>query len=130
MSLAFAVPNTAPRPGALRNLAIAVGSSIAVIIAGEGIWVSLIALYARHPTAFPWFVPVMAAVLAAGVFGFKSADWPVRLNAVRPMPFLLALAAGWSTFFAGAGFYIAYRMQSGLGAEVPMTLPPGPLCMR
>jgi membrane protease YdiL (CAAX protease family) len=126
MSLALAQTDIAPRSGALRTLGIAVGSGIAVIIAGEGIWTSLIALYSRHPMSFPWFVPAMAAVLAVALVWFKRAGWPVRLNAVRPLPFVLALAAGWSTFFAGAGFYIAYRMQSGLGAEVPMALPPGP----
>jgi membrane protease YdiL (CAAX protease family) len=126
MSLALAQPTAAPRAGALRILALAIVPAIAVIVAGEGIWISMIAAYSSHPTAVPWFVPAMAVVLAAGLYGFKRAGWPVRLNAVRAKPFVLALIAGWSTFFAGAGFYIAYRMQSGLGAEVPMSLPRGP----
>ena len=100
MSLAMIQSAPAAPPRRLRELAIAIGSGIALIVVGEGIWVSLIAAYSRHPTPFPWFVPAMALVLA--------------------------LVAGWSTFFAGAGAYVAYRMTSGLGGEVPMTIPPGP----
>jgi membrane protease YdiL (CAAX protease family) len=134
MSLALAAP--AHKPGALRTVATAVGSGVAVILAGEAVWIGLLTAYTRRPTPFPWFVPAMAAVLALGAIWMKWGHWPVfgaaarrqgvRLNAVSPKPFVLALIAGWSTFFAGAGVYIAYRMSSGLGAEVPMTLPPGP----
>jgi membrane protease YdiL (CAAX protease family) len=126
----------APRTGALRTIATAIGSGIAVILAGEAIWIGMLTAYTRHPTPFPWFVPVMAGVLALGAIWMKWGTWPtmgaaarragVRLNAVPLRTFLLSLAAGWSTFFAGAGAYIAYRMSSGLGGEVPMTLPPGP----
>ncbi|MBV9904889.1 MAG: CPBP family intramembrane metalloprotease [Alphaproteobacteria bacterium] len=59
-------------------------------------------------------------------YGAQARRDGVRLNAVLLRTFLLSLIAGWSTFFAGAGAYVAYRMQSGLGGEVPMTLPPGP----
>ncbi len=137
MSLAFSQANlAAPKPGAFRTLAAAIGAGVALIVVGEGIWIGMIAAYARHPTPFPWFVPAMALVLAASAAWMKWGRWPnfgaaarregVRLNAVPLRSFLLALAAGWSTFFAGAGFYIAYRMTSGLGAEVPMTILPGP----
>ncbi len=134
MSLALATP--APRFGALRILAVAIGSGVAVILAGEAVWIGLIAAYTRHPTPFPWFVPAMAAVLALGAIWMKWGRTPaygaaarregVRLNAVPLKTFVLSLAAGWSTFFAGAGAYIAYRLSSGLGGEVPMALPPGP----
>src|ERR1700743_355990 len=106
MSLALAQPAAAPRSGVLRNLALAIGPAVAVIVAGEAIWVSMIAAYSHSPTPFPWFIPAMAVVLAAGLFAF----W----------------IACWSTVSGGVGFYIAYRMQNGLGAEVPMTLPNGP----
>lgn len=134
MSVALALPRA--KPGALRTIAIAIGAGVAVIIAGEAIWIGMLAVYTRHPTQFPWFVPAMAAVLALGAAWMKWGRWPafgaaarrdgVRLNAVPLKTFLLALAAGWSTFFAGAGAYVAYRLSSGLGGEVPMTLPPGP----
>ncbi|HUO88456.1 MAG TPA: CPBP family intramembrane glutamic endopeptidase [Rhizomicrobium sp.] len=136
MSLAMIQSAPAAPPRRLRELAIAIGSGIALIVVGEGIWVSLIAAYSRHPTPFPWFVPAMALVLALAAAWMKWGTWPafgaaarregVRLNAVPLQTFLLALVAGWSTFFAGAGAYVAYRMTSGLGGEVPMTIPPGP----
>jgi membrane protease YdiL (CAAX protease family) len=124
------------RAGWLRTTALAIGSGVAVIVAGEGIWVGMIAAYTRHPTPFPWFVPAMALVIALSASWMKWGSWPVygadarrdgvRLNAVPLRTFVLSLIAGWSTFFAGAGAYVAYRMQSGLGGEVAMTLPPGP----
>jgi len=133
MSIALAAP--AHKPGALRIVAIAIASGVAVMLAGEAVWIGMIAAYTRHPTSFPWFVPAMAAALGLGAIWMKWGTWPhfgaaarregVRLNAVPLRTFVLALIAGWSTFFAGAGAYIAYRMSSGLGAEVPMTLPPG-----
>ena len=136
MSLALTAQVPAPKTGALRNVAIAIGSGVAVLLAGEAAWIGMLAAYTKHPTPFPWFVPAMAAVLAAGAVWMKWGTWPntgaaarrawVRLNAVPLKVFALSLAAGWSTFFAGAGAYIAYRMSSGLGGEVPMTLPPGP----
>ncbi|HJW40477.1 MAG TPA: CPBP family intramembrane glutamic endopeptidase [Rhizomicrobium sp.] len=135
MSLALAHPEPVKR-GALRTLGIAIGSGVALIVAGEGLWIGMLAAYSRQPTTFPWFVPAMAAILAAAAAWMKWGSWPsfgaqarrdgVRLNAVPLKTFLLALVAGWSTFFAGAGAYIAYRMQSGLGGEVPMSLPPEP----
>ncbi len=133
MSLAGSV--AAPKHGVIRTVATAIGTGVVLIIAGEGIWTGMIATYTRHPTAFPWYVPAMGAVLATAAAWMKWGRWPhwgavarregVRLNAVPLKSFLLALAAGWSTFFAGAGAYVAYRMTSGLGGEVPMTLPPG-----
>jgi membrane protease YdiL (CAAX protease family) len=133
--MSLAVSLAAPKHGVLRTVATAIGAGVVLIIAGEGIWTGMIAAYTRHPTAFPWYVPAMAAVLAAAAAWMKWGRWPhwgaearrggVRLNAVPLKAFLLALAAGWSTFFAGAGAYVAYRMTSGLGGEVPMTLPPG-----
>lgn len=135
MSLALSQTETG-KPGVLRTLGISVGSGVTLIVLGEGIWVGMLAAYSRHPTPFPWFVPAMAAVLAAAALWMKWGRWPsygaagrragVRLNAVPLKTFLLALVAGWSSFFAGASAYIAYRMQSGLGGEVPMTLPQGP----
>jgi membrane protease YdiL (CAAX protease family) len=122
-------------PRRLRSLAIAVGSGVVLIIVGEAIWGGLIAAYSRHPTPFPWYVPAMALVLGLAAAWMKWGTWPaygaagrregVRLNPVPLRTFLIALVAGWSTFFAGAGAYVAYRMSSGLGGEVPMTLPPG-----
>jgi membrane protease YdiL (CAAX protease family) len=119
-----------------RTLAVAIGSGVAIIIVAEAVWVGLIGLYSRHPVSFPWFVPAMAAFLAIGVAWMKWGSWPqygraarksgVRLNPVAPRIFLLSLLAGWSTFFSGAFAYVAYRMLSGLGGEVPMTIPPGP----
>jgi membrane protease YdiL (CAAX protease family) len=119
-----------------RALAVAIGSGIAIIIVSEAVWVGLIAAYSRHPVSFPWFVPAMAMFLAIGVTWMKWGSWPnygraarrcgVRLNPVAPRIFLLSLLAGWSTFFAGAFAYVAYRVLSGLGGEVPMTIPPGP----
>lgn len=134
MSLALAsIPS---RTGIARTLAAAIGSGVAILLAGEAVWIGLIAAYTRHPTPFPWIVPAMAAVLAAGAAWLKWGRWPAigaaarrdgaRLNVVPLRTFLLALIAGWSTFFAGAGAYIAYRMSSGLGGEVPMALPPAP----
>ncbi len=134
MSLALS-QTEAVKPGVLRTLVVAIVSGVALIVLGEGIWVGMLAAYSHHPTAFPWFVPAMAAVLAAAALWMKWGRWPsygvaerragVRLNAVPLKALLLALVAGWSSFFAGAGAYIAYRMQSGLGGEVPMTLPQG-----
>jgi membrane protease YdiL (CAAX protease family) len=119
-----------------RTLAIAIGSGVLIIIVSEAVWVGLIILYSRHPVIVPWFVPAMAAFLAIGAYWMKWGSWPqygraarksgVRLNPVAPRVFLFALLAGWSTFFSGAFAYVAYRMLSGLGGEVPMTIPPGP----
>jgi membrane protease YdiL (CAAX protease family) len=134
MSLAVTTPAQSPRR--FRSLAIAVGSGVALIVIGEGIWTGMIAAYSRHPTPFPWYVPAMALVLALAAGWLKWGTWPaygaaarrdgVRLNPVPVRTFLVALLAGWSTFFAGAGAYVAYRMTHGLGGEVPMALPPGP----
>lgn len=136
--MSLALTQTAPgrSTGYWRPLALAIGAGVAIIIVGEAIWIGMIAAYSRHPTAFPWFVPAMALVMAAAAAWMKWGHWPkygavarrdgVRLNPVPLKTFGLALLAGWSTFFAGAGAYVAYRMQSGLGGEVPMTLPPGP----
>jgi membrane protease YdiL (CAAX protease family) len=136
MTIALTQPHPAFRPGALRSLAAALGSGIAVLIVGEAVWMSLLATYTRHPTAFPWFVPAMALFLMAAAAWMKWGTWPrygsvernagVRLNAVSRRTFLLALVTGWSTFFAGAGVYVAYRISSGVGGEVPMTVPAGP----
>jgi membrane protease YdiL (CAAX protease family) len=119
-----------------RTLAVAIGSGVAIIIVSEAVWVGLIAAYSRYPVSFPWFVPAMAMFLAFGVSWMKWGNWPkygrearrlgVRLNPVAPRNFLLSLLAGWTTFFSGALVYVAYRMLSGLGGEVPMTIPPGP----
>lgn len=132
--MSLALSQTAPKPGVIRTLGTAIGSGVAVLLVGEAVWLRLIAAYAQHPTPFPWFVPAMALLLglaAAWMIWRSRSDrrhWSAyaRLNAVPLRSFGLALIAGWSTFFAGAGAYIAYRMQSGLGGEVPMTLPPGP----
>jgi membrane protease YdiL (CAAX protease family) len=134
MTLAMTTSPSAP-PRRLRSLAVAIASGVALIIVGEGIWSGLIAAYSRHPTAFPWYVPAMALVLALAAAWMKWGTWPaygaaarrdgVRLNPVPFPTFLIALIAGWSSFFAGAGAYVAYRMTHGLGGEVPMTLPPG-----
>jgi membrane protease YdiL (CAAX protease family) len=136
MSLALNESVPVAPTGKLRSLGIAIGSGVAIIIAGEGIWTGMIAAYSRHPTSFPWFVPAMALVMALTAAWMKWGRWSaigaaarregVRLNAVPLRIFLLALVAGWSTFFAGAGAYVAYRMSFGLGGEVPMTIPPGP----
>jgi membrane protease YdiL (CAAX protease family) len=119
-----------------RTLAVAIGSGVAIIVVCEAVWVGLIGAYSRHPVSFPWFVPAMAAFLAGGVAWMKWGSWPqygrearrwgVRLNPVAPRILLFSLLAGWSTFFSGAFAYVAYRMLSGLGGEVPMTIPPGP----
>jgi membrane protease YdiL (CAAX protease family) len=136
MTIALSQPSPALKQGTLKTIAVAIGSGIAIIIAGEAAWMGMLTAYTRHPTPFPWFVPAMALFLAAGAGWLKWSQWPrygaaarnegVRLNSVPFPTFLLALAAGWSTFFAGAGAYVAYRMTSGLGGEVPMTIPPGP----
>jgi membrane protease YdiL (CAAX protease family) len=137
MSLALSQTElSAQKSGVVRTLAAAIGSGVAVIVAGEALWIGMVAAYTRHPVPFPWFVPVMALVLAGGAAWMKWGRWPVfgadarregvRLNAVPLRTFLVALIAGWSTFFAGAGAYVAYRMASGLGGEVPLRLPPGP----
>ena len=119
-----------------RTLAVAIGSGVAIIIVSEAVWIGLIGAYSRHPVSFPWFVPAMAAFLMVGVAWLKWGTWPrygrdarrsgVRLNPVAPRIFLLSLAAGWTSFFSGAFAYVAYRILSGLGGEVPMTIPPGP----
>ncbi|MGZ5936000.1 MAG: CPBP family intramembrane glutamic endopeptidase [Rhizomicrobium sp.] len=124
------------RPGVLRTLVVSIGSGVAIILAGEAVWIGMIAVYTKHPSPFPWIVPAMALFLAAGAAWMRWGHWPrfgvaarragVRLNAVPLRTFVLALVSGWSTFFAGAGFYVAWRMTSGLGGEVPMTIPPGP----
>lgn len=136
MNIALSQSTPVPKSGLLRTLALAVGSGIAILIAGDAAWMGMIAAYTRHPTPFPWFVPAMGLFLAVGAAWLKWGTWPragaaarnegARLNAVPLRTFLLALLAGWSTFFAGAGAYVAYRMASGLGGEVPMTIPPGP----
>jgi membrane protease YdiL (CAAX protease family) len=137
MSIAIDHTNITPaKHGVVRTVATAIGAGVIVIIAGEAVWMSLLAAYTRHPTPFPWFVVAMAMFLVAAGAWLKWGHWPragaaarregARLNAVRPKVFLLSLLAGWSSFFAGAGAYVAYRMHSGLGGEVPMTLPPGP----
>ena len=137
MSIAFNPTDFAPkRHGVVRTVATAIGAGVAVIVVGEAVWLSLIAAYTRHPTPFPWFVVAMAAFLAVAGAWLKWGRWPnagaaarregARLDAVPFRTFVLALVAGWSSFFAGAGAYVAYRIHTGLGAEVPMTLPPGP----
>jgi membrane protease YdiL (CAAX protease family) len=136
MSLALTESVPVAPTGKLRSLGIAIGSGVAIIIAGEGIWTGMIATYSKYPVPFPWFVPGMALVMALTAAWMKWGTWPaygatarregVRLNAVPLKTFLFALVAGWSTFFAGAGAYVAYRMSFGLGGEVPMTIPPGP----
>jgi len=123
-------------PVIARTLAVAIGSGVAIIIVSEAVWVGLIGAYSRHPVSFPWFVPAMAAFLMVGVAWLKWGTWPrygrearrsgVRLNPVAPRIFLLSLAAGWTSFFSGAFAYVAYRILSGLGGEVPMMIPPGP----
>jgi len=137
MSIALTHNESVPKqPGVVRTVATAIGAGVIVIIVGEAAWTGLIAAYSRHPTPFPWFVVAMAAFLAVAAAWLKWGTWPragavarregARLNAVPLKVFVLSLLAGWSSFFAGAGAYVAYRMQSGLGGEVPMTLPPGP----
>jgi membrane protease YdiL (CAAX protease family) len=134
--MACTLTRSAPVAFVARTLGVAIGSGIAIIIVSEAVWVGLIGAYSRHPVSFPWFVPAMAMFLAIGVSWMKWGKWPkygsearqagVRLNPVAPRIFLLSLLAGWSTFFSGAFVYVAYRMLSGLGGEVPMTIPPGP----
>ena len=137
MTIALDTPEFAPKQhGVVRTVATAIGAGVAVIIVGEAVWLSLIAAYSRHPTPFPWLVVAMAAFLAAAGAWLKWGRWPrtgaaarsagARLNAVPLKVFALSLLAGWASFFAGAGAYVAYRMHAGLGGEVPMTLPPGP----
>ena len=129
-----AISETHAQPGVLRTLTIAVASGVAILVAGEAVWMGMIAVYTRHPTPFPWFIPAMALFLTAGAGWIKwesrrdDRQWArfARLNAVPLRTFLLALVAGWSTFFAGTGVYVAYRVSSGLGGEVPITVPPGP----
>jgi membrane protease YdiL (CAAX protease family) len=133
--MSLAMTTSTPAPRRLRSLALAIGAGVALIIVGEGIWTGMLATYSSHPTPFPWYVPAMALVLALAAAWMKWGTWPaygaaarregVRLNPVPLHTFLIALVAGWSTFFAGAGAYVAYRMTHGLGGEVPMTLPAG-----
>ncbi|MBL6854076.1 MAG: CPBP family intramembrane metalloprotease [Alphaproteobacteria bacterium] len=137
MHITLSHSEPAPRQhGVVRTVASAIGAGVTVIVVGEAVWLSLIAAYAHSPTPFPWFVLAMATFLAAAGAWLKWGRWPragaaarregARLNAVPLRVFVLSLLAGWSSFFAGAGAYVAYRMQNGLSGEVPMTLPPGP----
>jgi membrane protease YdiL (CAAX protease family) len=136
MTIALNTTEFAPKQhGVIRTVATAIGAGVTIIVVGEAVWMGLLANYTRHPTPFPWFVVAMAVFLAAAGAWLKWGRWPhagaaarregARLNAVPLKMFALSLIAGWSSFFAGAGAYVAYRMQSGLGGEVPMTLPPG-----
>lgn len=125
---------TGRKSGALRTIAIALGSGLALFFTGEAVWTGLIALYTRNPLSFPWFVPAMSLFLAAGVALLKlrarrgGDHWTTfaRLNAVSLRTLGLALLAGWASFFAGAAVYVAWRMTSGLGGEAAMTIPSGP----
>ncbi|MGD0143357.1 MAG: type II CAAX endopeptidase family protein [Rhizomicrobium sp.] len=120
-------------PGALRVFLKALASGIAVFAVGTGTWIALLAQMFRSPTAFPWEVVAMAAVLVGGVAYLRAGAWPragrdarrigLRLNAVSSRALLSAVIAGWSTMIAGFLLYAAHRAAVGLGGESPLALP-------
>ena len=60
-----AISETHAQPGVLRTLTIAVASGVAILVAGEAVWMGMIAVYTRHPTPFPCFIPAMSLFLTA-----------------------------------------------------------------
>jgi membrane protease YdiL (CAAX protease family) len=128
-----------PQSGAIGTFVKAIVGGTVVAFAGLGIWGALLAIGIRFPSLSIWLVPVMAVVLFGGGVYLKYGAWPrtgfafrseaVRLNAVRLRPFLLALAAGWSTMAAGFCLYVARRSMLGLGGEDALVLPHAPLAL-
>jgi len=123
------------RPGALRTVFSAIVSGVIVFLVAQAVWVVLLSHMLAHPTPMPWEVPAMAAFLACGIVYLKWGAWPargrafrregVRFNAVPVRTVLLALAAGWTSMFAGFCAYAAHRTVSGLGGEASLHLPHG-----
>jgi membrane protease YdiL (CAAX protease family) len=123
------------RPGALRVLVGAIVSGVIVFLIAQAVWMVLLGRMLAHPAPMPWEVPAMGAFLACGVAYLKWGAWPargrafrregVRFNAVPSHTILLALAAGWTSMFAGFCAYAAHRTVSGLGGEASLNLPHG-----
>jgi membrane protease YdiL (CAAX protease family) len=123
------------RPGALRTVFSAIVSGVIVFLIAQAVWMVLLSHMLTHPTPMPWEVPAMAAFLACGIAYLKWGTWPkrgrafrregVRFNAVPVRTVLFALAAGWTSMFAGFCAYAAHRTVTGLGGEASLHLPHG-----
>ena len=119
--------------GAIHTLIKAIGSGVAVALAGLGSWGGLLYAGSANPVFLPWVVPAMATILVVAGAYLKWGAWPrsgrafrrqaVRLNAVSLRAFLLALAAGWSTMLCGFCLYVAHRTLAGMGGEGLLALP-------
>jgi membrane protease YdiL (CAAX protease family) len=128
-----------PRTGAIGTFVKAVVSGCAVAFVGLGTWGGLLMMSMRNPSFAPWTAPAMGAVLLLGAAYLKWGKWPrvgavfraegVRLNSVGLKPFLLSLAAGWSTMLTGFCLYVAHRTMGGMGGESPLVLPHAPLAL-
>jgi membrane protease YdiL (CAAX protease family) len=126
-------PSQSPVPGAFRVFFKALASGVSVAAIGTGAWIALLWQMFRHPTAFPWEVVAMAAILVGGIAYLRYGAWPragaearrigLRLNAVSWASLVSAAIAGWSTMIAGFLLYTAHRATAGLGGESPIALP-------
>jgi membrane protease YdiL (CAAX protease family) len=119
----------------LRVFISAIVSGVIVFLVAQAVWLILLRHMLAHPAPMPWEVPAMAAFLACGIAYLKWGAWPargqafrregVRFNAVPARTVVLALAAGWTSMFAGFCAYAAHRTMSGLGGEASLHLPHG-----
>ncbi|MBI3675664.1 MAG: CPBP family intramembrane metalloprotease [Proteobacteria bacterium] len=126
-------------PGALRVLAKATFSGIAVAGLSLVVWNGLLIGALRNPQWWTWIVPVMAAVLVGTAAYLRWGTWPksgrvfrregLRFNRVPLKTILFSLVAGWSTMIAGFCVYVAHRSLLGMGGEVPITLPHAPFAL-
>ena len=132
-SITATIVSQRPEPGAFRVCFKALASGIAIAAIGTGAWIALLLQMFRHPTAFPWEVVAMAAILVAGIAYLRFGTWPqmgrdarrigLRFNAVSWSSLVSAVIAGWSTMIAGFLIYTAHRATAGLGGESPIALP-------
>jgi membrane protease YdiL (CAAX protease family) len=128
-----------PRSGALGTIVKAVVSGGVIAVVGMGLWGGLGLEAMKNPAFMPYLVPAMVAILVVGALYLKYGQWPrtgaafrnqaVRLNPVKLKPFLLSLAAGWSTMLTGFCLYVAHRMAGGMGGESALVFPHAPFAV-
>jgi membrane protease YdiL (CAAX protease family) len=133
MSMSQTIDEYDTPAGVIRTLGKAIGSGVLVALAGLGSWSGVLYAGSANSAFLPWVVPAMGLILIAGITYLEWGAWPrtgrafrrraVRLNAVSLRPFLLALAAGWSTMLCGFCLYVAHRTLNGMGGEGLLALP-------